>query len=138
QPPTAQRPANTRPPRGLEGCLRAAGGRPKHRAEEYDERPRRRFRGEHPMSFSLSEENKGRELESSDEHGFTAIVRRYRSNPGESVAMPGEPHTRAGVLYGNDVLTEDDLDAGTWEHEHHPDTDRVILTKTEMHTGLQS
>ena len=92
------------------------------------------------MSFSLSQENKGRELESDDEHGVTAIVRRYRGDPGSTAAVPGDPHSGAGKLLGSDLLSDADMGIEDWEREHHPDAegDRPILTKTEWFTGLQA
>lgn len=92
------------------------------------------------MSFSLPQENQERELESNDESGVTAIVRRYRGDPGSTTAVPGDPHSGAGKLLGSDLLGDADMGIEDWDREYHPDAegDQPILAKTEGATGLQA
>lgn len=77
---------------------------------------------------------------SDDKREVAAVVRRYRSDPGNATAVPGDPYALAGELRGSDVLGDDDLGVEDWEREHHPalDADQTLLTKTEYITGLAS
>ena len=89
---------------------------------------------------SPTTEKPTRERESNDdERGVTAIIRRYRGDPGSATAVPGDM-VGAGRLTGSDVLSDDDMGIEDWDREHHPDLDgdRTILTKRERHHGLES
>lgn len=72
-----------------------------------------------------------------DEPSVTAILQRYRGDPGAGVAVPGEPYSGAGELRGSDVLSDADLGIEDWSRLRDEGTNRPILVKRETITGLE-